>query len=85
MTQTGNQNVNVEQNVNMIQSAYNDVPLKTLLKGYRRRIIELINNSSQVTGAIKKSLRNDQIIVGCSSRSNAITNVGTLRKMWGTL
>ena len=85
MTQTGNQNVNVEQNVNMIQSVYNDVPLKTLLKGYRRRIIELINNSSQVTGAIKKSLRDDQIIVGCSSRSNAITNVGTLRKMWGTL
>ena len=85
MTQTGNQNVNVEQNVNMIQSVYNDVPLKTLLKGYRRRIIELINNSSHVTGAIKKSLRNDRIIVGCSSRSNAITNVVALRKMWETL
>lgn len=85
MTQTGNQNVNVEQNVNMIQSVYNEVPLKTLLKGYRRRIIELINNSSHVTGAIKKSLRNDRIIVGCSSRSNAITNVVALRKMWETL
>ena len=85
MTQTGNQNVNVEQNVNMIQSSYNEVPLKTLLKGYRRRIIELINNSSQVSAAIKKSLRNDKIIVGYSSRSNAIANVDTLRKMWGTL
>ena len=85
MTQTGNQNVNVDQNVNMIQSAYNDVPLKTLLKGYRRRIIELINNSAQVTGAVKKSLRDDKIIVGYSSRSNAITNVEALRKMWGTL
>lgn len=85
MTQTDDQNVNVEQNVNMIQSAYNEVPLKTLLKGYRRRIIELINNSTQVTGAIKKSLRNDKIIVGYSSRSNAITNVDTLRKMWATL
>ena len=85
MTQTGNQNVNVEQNVNMIQSSYNEVPLKTLLKGYRRRIIELINNSSQVSAAIKKSLRNDKIIVGYSSRSNAIANVDTLRKMWDTL
>ena len=85
MTQTGNQNVNVEQNVNMIQSSYNEVPLKTLLKGYRRRIIELINNSSQVTAVIKKSLRNDKIIVGYSSRSNAIANVDALRKMWETL
>ena len=85
MTQTGNQNVNVDQNVNMIQSTYNDVPLKTLLKGYRRRIIELINNSSQVNATIKNSLRNDKIIVGYSSRTNAITNVGPLRKMWGTL
>ena len=85
MTQTGNQNVNVEQNVNMIQSAYNEVPLKTLLKGYRRRIIELINNSSQVNDNVKKFLRNDKIIVGYSSRSNAITNVGILRKMWETL
>lgn len=85
MTQTGNQNVNVEQNVNMIQSAYNEVPLKTLLKGYRRRIIELINNSPQVNAAIKKSLRNDKLIVGYSSRSNAIANVVTLRKMWETL
>lgn len=85
MTQTGNQKVNVVQNVNMIQSSYNDVPLKTLLKGYRRRIIELINNSSQVNAAIKKSLRDDRIIVGYSSRSNAITNVDTLRKMWETL
>ena len=85
MTQTGNQNVNVVQNVNMIQSSYNDVPLKTLLKGYRRRIIELINNSSQVNAAVKKSLRDDRIIVGYSSRSNAIANVDTLRKMWETL
>ena len=87
MTQTGNQNVNVDQNVNvnMIQSAYNDVPLKTLLKGYRRRIIELINNSPQVSGIVKKSLRNDKIIVGYSSRTNAIANVGALRKMWETL
>ena len=85
MTQTGNQNVNVDQNVNMIQSAYNEVPLKTLLKGYRRRIIELINNSPQVTGAVKKSLRNDKLIVGYSSRTNAITNADALRKMWGTL
>ena len=85
MTQTGNQNVNVDQNVNMIQSAYNEVPLKTLLKGYRRRIIELINNSPQVTGAVKKSLRDDKLIVGYSSRTNAITNADALRKMWGTL
>ena len=85
MTQTGNQNVNVNQNVNMLQSAYNDVPLKTLLKGYRKRIIELINNSSQVNGVLKNSLRNDNIIVAYSSRTSAITNVGSLRKMWGTL
>ena len=91
MTQTGNQNVNVNQNVNadqnvsMIQSAYNEVPLKTLLKGYRRRIIELVNKSTQVTGAVKKSLRDDKIIVGYSSRANAMTNVEALRKMWTTL
>ena len=79
MTETGN------QNVNMIQSAYNDVPIKTLLKGYRKRIIELINNSAQVTNVIKNSLRNDNIIVGYSSRTSAIANVEALRKMWGTL
>lgn len=85
MTQTGNQNVNVNQNVNMIQSAYNDVPLKTLLKGYRRRIIELINKNTQVNNTLKSSLRNDNLIVGYSSRTNAITNIEALRKMWGTL
>ena len=91
MTQTGNQNVNVEQNVNaeqnvnMIQSTYNEVPLKTLLKGYRRRIIELINNSPQVTDVVKKTLRNDKLIVGYSSRSNAITTVDSIRKMWEIL
>ena len=74
-----------QQNVNMIQSAYNDVPLKTLLKGYRKRIIELINNSTQVTNVLKNSLRNDNLIVGYSSRAKAITNVEALRKMWGTL
>ena len=79
MTETGN------QNVNMIQSTYNDVPIKTLLKGYRKRIIELINKSSKVTNIIKNSLRNDNLIVGYSSRTSAITNVGALRKMWGTL
>lgn len=85
MTETGNQNENENQNVNMIQSAYNDVPLKTLLKGYRRRIIELINNSTQVNNVLKNSLRKDNLIVGYSSRANAITNVEALRKMWGTL
>lgn len=85
MTETGNQNVNANQNVNMIQSAYNDVPLKTLLKGYRRRIIELINKSTQVNIILKKSLRNDNLIVGYSSRTKAIANVAALRKMWGTL
>lgn len=85
MTQTGNQNVNVNQNVNMIQNAYNDVPLKTLLKGYRRRIIEIINNSPQVTGVVKNSLRNDNIIVGYSSRASAIANAVSLKKMWETL
>ena len=85
MTQTGNQNVNVNQNVNMLQSAYNEVPLKTLLKGYRKRIIEIINNSSQVNGALKNSLRNDNLIVAYSSRTSAIANVQSLRKMWGTL
>ena len=85
MTQTGNQTVNVNQDVNMIQDTYNEVPLKTLLKGYRKRIIELINNSSQVQANVKNSLRNDKIIVGYSSRTNAITNVGALRLMWGTL
>lgn len=89
MTQTGNQNVNVNQNVNqnvnMLQSAYNDVPLKTLLKGYRKRIIEIINNSPQVNGVLKNSLRNDNLIVAYSSRTSAITNVNSLRKMWGTL
>lgn len=85
MTETGNQNVNVNQNVNMIQSAYNDVPLKTLLKGYRRRIIELINKSTQVNNILKNSLRNDNLIVGYSSRTSAIKNVESLRKMWGTL
>ena len=85
MTETGKQNVNVNQNVNMIQSVYNDVPLKTLLKGYRKRIIELINGNSQVNAALKSSMRNDNIIVGYSSRSSAITNVASLRNMWGTL
>ena len=91
MTQTGNQNVNmnqnvnVNQNVNMIQSAYNDVPLKTLLKGYRKRIIELINDSPEVSNIVKNSLRNDNLIVGYSSRTSAITNIGSLRKMWETL
>ena len=73
------------QNVSMIQSAYNDVPLKTLLKGYRRRIIELINKSTQVNNVLKNSLRNDNLIVGYSSRTNAINNVVALRKMWETL
>lgn len=81
MTETGNQNVNV----NMIQSTYNDVPLKTLLKGYRRRIIELLNKNSQVTGAIKNSMRNENLIVEYSSRASAITNIESLRKMWGIL
>ena len=81
MTETGNQNVNV----NMIQSTYNDVPLKTLLKGYRRRIIELLNKNSQVTGAIKNSMRNDNLIVEYSSRASAIANIESLRKMWGIL
>lgn len=85
MTETGKQNGNVVQDVNMIQSSYNDVPLKTLLKGFRKRIIELINNSTQVTAALKNTLRNDNLIVAYSSRSSAITNVQLLRNMWGTL
>lgn len=85
MTQTGNQKVNVNQDVNMLQSAYNDVPLKTLLKGYRKRIIEIINGSTEVSNMVKNSLRNDNIIVGYSSRSSAITNIESLRKMWETL
>lgn len=79
MTETG------KQNANMIQSVYNDVPLKTLLKGYRKRIIELINSNSEVSAAIKNSLRNDRIIVGYPSRSSAISNIESLRNMWGTL
>ena len=79
MTETGN------QKVNMLQSVYNDVPLKTLLKGYRKRIIELINSNPQVNNTLKNSMRNDKIIVGYSSRASAITNVVSLRKMWGTL
>lgn len=74
-----------QQNVSMIQSAYNDVPLKTLLKGYRRRIIELINKNTKVNNVLKNSLRNDNLIVGYSSRTNAIKNVVALRKMWETL
>lgn len=85
MTETGKQNVNVNQDANMIKSVYNDVPLKTLLKGYRKRIIELINNSSEVNNAVKNSLRNDNIIVGYSSRTSAVTNMASLRKMWETL
>ena len=85
MTETGKQNGNAYQNVNMIQNVYNSVPLKTLLKGYRKRIIELINNSPQVNDVLKKSLRNDNIIVGYSSRTSAIKNVESLRNMWGTL
>ena len=85
MTETGKQNVNVNQNVNMIKSAYNEVPLKTLLKGYRKRIIELINNSNEVNNIVKNSLRNDNLIVGYSSRASAITNIVSLRKMWETL
>ena len=85
MTETGKQNVNVNQDANMIKSVYNDVPLKTLLKGYRKRIIELINNSSEVNNAVKNSLRNDNIIVGYSSRTSAMTNMASLRKMWETL
>ena len=79
MTETG------KQNVDMIQRAYSDVPLKTLLKGYRKRIIEIINTSPQVSGNIKNSLRNDRIIVGYSSRSSAISNIESLRNMWKTL
>ena len=79
MTETG------KQNANMIQSVYNDVPLKTLLKGYRKRIIELINSNSEVSATIKNSLRNDRIIVGYPSRSSAISNIESLRNMWGTL
>lgn len=79
MTETGN------QKVNMLQSVYNDVPLKTLLKGYRKRIIELINSNPQVNNTLKNSMRNDKIIVGYSSIASAITNVVSLRKMWGTL
>ena len=79
MTETG------KQNVNMLQDVYNDVPLKTLLKGYRKRIIELINRNPEVKSTLKNSMRNDKIIVGYSSRASAIANVESLRKMWGTL
>lgn len=74
-----------KQNVDMIQSVYSDVPLKTLLKGYRKRIIELINSNPQVNNTLKNSMRNDKLIVGYSSRSAAISNIESLRKMWGTL
>lgn len=79
MTETDN------QKVNMLQSTYDEVPLKTLLKGYRKRIIELINRNTQVNNTLKNSMRNDKIIVGYSSRASAITNVKSLRNMWGTL
>ena len=74
-----------QQNVNMIRGTYDSVPIKTLLKGYRKRIIEILNKNAAVGDVLKNKLRNDKIIIECGSRSTAIENIDSLREMWGTL
>lgn len=70
----------------MIQKTYDNVPLKTLLKGYRKRIIELLDRNNNVTPQLKGSLRYDaDIIVECSSRGSAVKNINLLRGMWANL
>lgn len=85
MTQEQQGNV-VLPKVNLIQESYNGVPLKTLLKGYRRKIIELINNSVAVTDDQRNKLRGAKdLIVECGSRAAAVSNIKLLRGMWESL
>lgn len=82
-TQQGNV---VLPKVNLIQESYNGVPLKTLLKGYRRKIIELINNSVAVTDEHRGRLRGAKdLIVECGSRAAAVSNIKLLQGMWESL
>ena len=72
--------------VNLIQNTYNAVPIKTLLKGYRKKIIEIINNSVAVTDEHRNKLRSGKdLIVECGSRAAAVSNMTLLRGMWESL
>ena len=72
--------------VNLIQNTYDKVPIKTLLKGYRKKIIEIINNSVAVTDQHRVNLRSSKdLIVECGSRASAVSNMALLRGMWESL
>ena len=72
--------------INLIQDTYNAVPIKTLLKGYRKKIIEIINNSVAITDEHRTNLRSGKdLIVECGSRAAAVSNMALLRGMWESL
>ena len=72
--------------INLIQNTYSGVPLKTLLKGYRKKIIELINNSIAISDDQRNKLRTARdLIVECGSRASAVSNMPLLQGMWESL
>lgn len=86
MTQQAQQGNVVIPKVNLIQDTYNGVPIKTLLKGYRKKIIEIINNSVAITDDQRNRLRGAKnLIVECGSRAAAVSNINLLRGMWESL
>lgn len=79
------ENINYPK-INLIQDTYNGVPIKTLLKGYRKKIIEIINNSVAITDLHRTNLRSGKdLIVECRSRASAVSNINLLRGMWESL
>lgn len=84
--QSGNQVNNNLPTINLLRETYDGVPIKTLLKGYRKKIIELINNSAAITDAQRNNLRSGRdLIVECGSRASAVSNMKLLRGMWESL
>lgn len=72
--------------INLIQDVYNGVPIKTLLKGYRKKIMEILNNSVAITDVHRTNLRSgENLIVECGSRAAAVSNMNLLRGMWESL
>lgn len=86
MSQQEQQENIVYPKINLIQDSYSGVPIKTLLKGYRKKIIEIINNSVAITDVHRTNLRTGKdLIVECGSRASAVSNINLLRGMWESL
>ena len=86
MSQQEQQENIIYPKISLIQDSYNGVPIKTLLKGYRKKIIEIINNSVAITDVHRTNLRSGKdLIVECGSRASAVSNINLLRGMWESL